>query len=201
MESLFWHLANRTAETQFIFNLFHLLLAGLTLLVLLHQLRTNRGVTAPDSHRLLALGFFLLVLHFAFLTLYFGAEFFFQTELEWAGFEIFSHGLMACGLLIVVAAYWESGPHSESRVARWILRSCALVGVWVLANIAFTSPQLVSDDTPHSVALLAMDSLALLGVGLGMRVVLRGADEGRTASLVALASFGLAFLVHAGPLF
>ena len=97
MGSVFWHLANRTAETQFIFNLFHLLLAGLTLLVLLHQRRTNRDATTRDPNRLLAAGFLLLVLHFALLTLYFGAEFFFRTELAWAGFQSFSHGLLVWG--------------------------------------------------------------------------------------------------------
>ena len=50
MESFFWQLANRTPETQFIFNLFHFLLAGLTLLVLLRQLGPNRtkNVQLPD---------------------------------------------------------------------------------------------------------------------------------------------------------
>jgi len=49
MGSVFWHLANRTAETQFIFNLFHLLLAGLTLLVLLHQ--QPRSNPSEPAHR------------------------------------------------------------------------------------------------------------------------------------------------------
>ena len=43
MQSLLWHVTNRTAETLLIFNLFHLLLAGLAFMVLVHQ-RINRGV-------------------------------------------------------------------------------------------------------------------------------------------------------------
>ena len=60
MGSLFWHLANRTAETEFIFSLFHLLLAGLTLLVLLHRLRVRRATPVQASDRILTAGTLIL---------------------------------------------------------------------------------------------------------------------------------------------
>ena len=201
MGSVFWHLANRTAETQFIFNLFHLLLAGLTLLVLLHQQRTNRGATTRDPNRLLAAGFLLLVLHFALHTLYFGAEFFFRTELAWAGFQSFSHGLLVWGLLTVVAFHRPGELRRGHRVVSWAIPAGILVGGLVLADILFASPQLVSEGYPHSLPVLLLDLLALGGVGFGMRAVWRRRQEGTTAALAALASFGLVFLLHSAPFF
>ncbi len=201
MGSVFWHLANRTAETQFIFNLFHLLLAGLTLLVLLHQQRTNRDATTRDPNRLLAAGFLLLVLHFALLTLYFGAEFFFRTELAWAGFQSFSHGLLVWGLLTVVAFHRPGELRRGHRVVSWAIPAGILVGGLVLADILFASPQLVSEGYPHSLPVLLLDLLALGGVGFGMRAVWRRRQEGTTAALAALASFGLVFLLHSAPFF
>ena len=105
MESLFWELANRTPETQFIFNLFHFLLAGLTLLVLLHGFRGQRSLAKMSwADRILPIGFFLLVVHFAVLTVYFGIDFFLHKQLEWTGLEPFlSQGLLACSVLIVAA--------------------------------------------------------------------------------------------------
>lgn len=199
MESLFWHLANRTAETQFIFNLFHLLLAGLTLLVLLHQLRGTPGESARAADRFLPIGFFLLVLHFALLTLYFGSAFFLGKELRWAGFECLSHGLMACGLLVVVAAYLKAWPTEETRPAQWSLRGCAVVAGLLVVDLLLFSPALASGERLHSGAMLAIDLLTLLAVGLGTAAVIRRETEGRGPSLVALASAGAALLLHSAP--
>jgi hypothetical protein len=83
MEPLFWQLVNRTAETQFIFNLFHLLLAGLTLLVWLHQLRTPRPEPQVQRTWLLAGELPAPGIAFALGTLHFGLEFFFRKLLGW----------------------------------------------------------------------------------------------------------------------
>lgn len=201
MGSLFWHLANRSSETQFIFSLFHLLLAGLTLLVLLHQIRAIRGEAAERPSRLLAFGFFLLALQFALPTLYFGVGFFFHKDLQWAGFERFSHGLMACALLVVVAAYLEARRRVAIRLTPWALYGAALVAGLVVMDLFLSSSRSVSGEHPHSVGMLATDVLALLAVGLGIWAVLGGEWEGRYASLVALASLGLAVCLHGGSIF
>ncbi len=200
MESLFWHLTNRTAETRFIFNLFHLLLAGLTLLVLLHQLRAKREESGEVPNRLLALGFFFVALHFALLTLYFGAGFFFHKELQWAGFERLSHGLMACALLIVVSTYLEARRGVATYLAPWTLRASALVAGVVVVDLSLSLPKLASGEHTHSLGMLATDLMALLAVGLGTWAALRGEWEGRRASLIAMACLGIAFSLHSGSL-
>src|SRR5512135_3308479 len=106
MESLLWHLTNRTAETLLILNLFHVLLAGLAVMVLVHQ-RVNRGVTGT-ADRLVTLGSFLLVLYFALLTLRFGVAFFLHEQMRLAGVQRMSHGLLVGGTLVMVAGYLEA---------------------------------------------------------------------------------------------
>jgi signal transduction histidine kinase len=201
MESLFWLLANRTAETQFIFNLFHLLLAGLTLLVLLYQFKAARGEAANAHDWLLALGFLLLVLSFGLLALYFGAGFFFHRKLVWTGLERLSHGLIACGFLVVVAAHLRGQRNGETHLARWSLRGCAIVAVILLADILLSSPHPVSGELPHSVSMLVTDLLVLIAVGLGVTAVLRSKAEGKRPILVALVSAGLVVLLHALEIF
>lgn len=199
MESLLWHLANRTAETQFIFNLFHLLLAGLTLLVFLHQFRASRPRPMAVPDRLLALGFFLLVLHFALFTLHFGSEFFFHKELARSGFEPLLHGVLAGGLLLVAAAFLEGQGQQEAHLVRWAFRGCALVAGLVLLDILLSSPG--SGGAFHSAATLIIDLLVLIALGFGMRAVIHGKDEGWRASLLALGSLGVVLLLQSASLF
>ncbi len=201
MESLLWHLANRTAETQFIFNLFHFLLAGLTLLVLLHQLRVTRGAAGRSSDRFLALGFSLLVVHFGLLSIYFGARFFFRKEWEWVGLEPFSHGLLACAFLLMVGGYRQDWPEQERHRARWILRGCAAAAGLVVADLMFPALNLQTSEGLHSAPMLVNDLLVLLVVVLGLRVVLRVERASRWASLIGLASVGAALLAHSVLLF
>jgi hypothetical protein len=139
MESLFWQLANRTAETQFIFSLFHLLLAGLTLLVWLHQLRMARVGRSPERTWLLPAGFSLLVLQFGLATFHFGIEFFFRKDLEWRGLERFSRGLTVCGLLLVIAALWQDRQAGDRLLDRRLQRVCALVAGLVLLDSVLSS--------------------------------------------------------------
>src|ERR1035437_10871222 len=190
MESLFWLLANRTAETDFIFGLFHLLLAGLTLVVLLYHFRTNQGDPAKVHNWLQPLGFFLLVLYFAILTLYFGAAFFFRRELGWTNFERLSYGLMTCGLLVVVASYLLTRREAGTHLGRWILGGCVVVVVTVLIDILRSPHQVTSDEMSHFVA----NVVVLLAIGLAMRVLLQNDGVGRPAPLIPLATMGL-FLI------
>lgn len=197
MGSLFWHLTNRTAETLLILNLFHLLLAGLTLLVLLHQLRANRAaIGRPD--RLLTFGFSLLVLHFAVLTLHYGVAFFMRQQLALAGVERISHGLLVAGVLVVVAAYVDS---TGSRRLDWVLPAFIILLLMVLLDLSLGSPPMTPGQRPHSLAMLVSDLLGLLAVLLGILVVGRGECrwEGRRARLWALASLALVFVLHSAP--
>ena len=197
MGSFFWQLADRTSETQFIFNLFHSLLAGLTLLVLLHHFRGLRLAKMLWADRILPAGFFLLVVHFAFLSFYFGIKFFFHKELEWFGFEPLSQGLMVCAVLVVVAGYGQAVQEQEKerRSLRWILLGCIVAVGMALADL-FYSPKLPVGENLHNASILVNDLLVLIAVVLGLRVVLGEEREGRRASLIALVSVGLAVLLH-----
>lgn len=196
MESLFWQLANRTPETQFIFDLFHSLLAGLTLLVLLHHFRGRRSLVRMSwADRILPLGFFLLVVHFTLLSVYFGIKFFFHKELEWAGLEPLSQGLMACSVLVVIAGYLQAAQERERHWVRWMLRGCTVVAGIVLADLFYSSKLPVGEGL-HSGGMLINDLLVLLGLVIGLRAVLRTEWEGRRATVIALASTGLAVLLH-----
>src|SRR5689334_7900218 len=106
MESLLWHVTNRTAETLLIFNLFHLLLAGLAFMVLVHQ-RVNRGVRGRPE-RLVTIAFGAIVFHFALLTLRFAVAFYFHIPPSLAGLEKFSYGLLVSGVLLLCAAYVDA---------------------------------------------------------------------------------------------
>lgn len=201
MESLFWQLANRTPETQFIFNLFHSLLAGLTLLVLLHHFRGRRSLTRMSwADRILPLGFFLLVIHFVVLSLYFGVKFFLHKELEWPGLEPLSQGFLASSVLVVIAGYLQSAKEKEKHWVRWILYGCAAVAMIVLADL-FYSSKLPTGEGPHPTGMLINDLLVLLGLALGLRAVLTAEREGRRASLIALATIGSAVLLQSIFLF
>ena len=200
MESLFWYLANRTAETQFIYNLFHLLLAGLTLLVLLYQLRKSSWEGAQKGAFTLPAGFFLLVFHFALLTMRFGAEFFFGKEVTWPGVESLSHVTLGCGLILIVAANLASRQQVDGEAQRWLRWGSALVVALATADILSPSWEWASSEGPHSAILLTIDFLVLAAVVRGVQVIARGSREGRFAKLVALTSWGAAFLLHAGPL-
>jgi two-component system NtrC family sensor kinase len=196
MESLFWQLANRTAETQFIFSLFHLLLAGLTLLVWLHQLRMARAGSSPEPTWLLPAGFALLVLQFGLATFQFGIEFFFRKGLEWRGLERFSRGLMVCGLLLVIAALWQDRQAREGFLDRRLQRACSLVAGLVLLDFVLSHFRVPRGESIRSVPLALIDLLAFIAIGFGMRAVLRAKSGGWRSTLIALGFMGIFLLLH-----
>lgn len=196
MESLFWQLANRTAETQFIFSLFHLLLAGLTLLVWLHQLRMARVGSSPERAWLLPAGFALLVLQFGLATFHFGIEFFFRKGLEWTSLERFSRGFMVCGLLLVIAALWQDRQARDRFLGRRLQRACALVAGLVLLDSVLSRLRVPWGESIRSVPLVLIDLLAFIAIGFGLRAVLRAKSGGRRFTLIALGFMGISLLLH-----
>src|SRR6266571_3552817 len=201
MQSLFWLLANRTPETQFIFNLFHLLLVGLTLLVVLHRFKATSWEEVHVQSWLLPLGFFLLVSCFGLLAIYFGTGFFFHRELDWTGLERVSHGLIACGFLVVVAAYLRAQHGGDTNLVRVSLLGCVIVAAISFSDILLSSAHLASAEPLHSVATLVTDLFVLVAVSLGVRAVLRSSSEGKRPISVALISGGLVLVLHSLQIF
>ncbi len=194
MESLLWHLTNRTAETLLILNLFHLLLAGLAVMVLLHQ-RRHRGVKGrPD--RLITAGAALLVLHFAALTLRFGLVFFLHEQLRLPGLERVSHGLLVLGVLVIVGGHLDA---AGGKLLRIVAPALGTLLALVASDFLFHIPR--TGARGHSWAMLTSDVLAIAALLLAMcSVIRRDCDwEGRRFRLLALASFAAVFVLHLLP--
>ena len=194
MQSLLWHVTNRTAETLLIFNLFHLLLAGLAFMVLLHQ-RINRGVRGRPE-RLITIGFATLVLHFALLTVRFAVAFFLHQQVQLAGVERFSHELLVAGVLVMVAAYLDAAKRKV--LPRLIAGLVAVFGLMVMDLLAAGAASGTAQGI-HSWATLVSDVLAAAALLLPIRAVLRGdvGRNGRVFRLVALISLATVFVLHA----
>src|SRR5450756_204090 len=93
MGSLFWQFVSRTSETEFIFALFHLLLACLTLLVLFSSSKSARRHLEEQPRFLLTASFGLFAIEFGLNTGYFGSEFFFGRTGFRVGFTEISQAL------------------------------------------------------------------------------------------------------------
>lgn len=196
MDSLLWQVSNRTAETLLILNLFHLLLAGLTLLVLLHQRRSADLEPERRPERLLVIGFGLLSLHFAFLTAYYGAAFFFRRELQLEDPERLFHGLLIAAILFMMASYHR---RAADRPARWLWGALALLAAIVAVDVIFDRQPPAGH--PHSVFMLISDAIGMMAVLSAFRLVLRNRWETRGMRLVALGGLALVLAGHGLPQF
>jgi two-component system, NtrC family, sensor kinase len=196
MESLLWHLTNRTAETLLILNLFHLLLTGLAVMVLLHQRLNRDAKTRAD--RLITAGFALLALSFALLTLRFGAVFFLQEQIGMAGAERISHALLVCGAMVIVAGYLDAA----GAAIGYVLGAIPAAIVLLLVDLSRSLPSGDSIQRSHSWPMLISDTLAVGALILAIRIVARGdcAWPGRGMRLAALLCFTAVFALHGAPL-
>jgi signal transduction histidine kinase len=197
METLLWHVTNRTAETLLIFSLFHLLLAGLVLMVLVHQ-RINRGVRGRPE-RLLTIGFAALVAHFALRTAWFAAAFFLREQLHIEAVQRCAHALLVAGVLAIVAGYLD-GAHRNFR--RLLIAGSLVLLALVAVDFTATAFLGFAAVASQSWDLVASDALAFLALLAALRSVLRGEIEwnGRTFRAVALATLAFVFVAHALPL-
>ncbi len=195
MESLLWHITNRTAETLLIFNLFHLLLAGLALMVLVHQ-RVNRGVRGrPEG--LITSAFALLALHFALLTLRFATAFYLHAPLRLAGLETLSHALLVAGALVLTAAYLDRAKHD---IVPPLAGGLTAVLALVLIDLVSQGGANAANGLP-SWPRLAGDALAIAALLWALKTLLAGKIDwnGHAFRLMAITSLALVFLLHAAP--
>ncbi|MGZ4813532.1 MAG: sensor histidine kinase [Terriglobales bacterium] len=196
MESLLWHLTNRTAETLLIFSLFHLLLAGLAFMVLVHQ-RMNRGVRGRPE-RLITIAFAVLVLHFALLTLRFAVAFYSHAPPHLAGLDTISHGLLVAGVMVLVAAYLDA---AKRNVFPGLVAGLAAVVGLVIIDLVATGFWRAAAEGAHSRAALVSDVLAVAALLMPIRAVIRGdvGWNGRVFRLLALISLVTVLVLHAAP--
>ncbi len=193
MESLLWQVSNRTAETLLILNLFHLLLAGLTLLVLLHRARTRDGELVGN---LLPAGFVLLVLHFAVLTIYFGLAFFAHKDPQLGDPERLFHGILIAAVLMLAAAYVQRARGSPPV---WLLPSLLGLTILVVVDIALDTQPMAG--RPHSVFMLASDLMGAAAALLALREARSNTWEARRVHIAALGAVAGVLLLHGVPSF
>ncbi len=193
MESLLWQVSNRTAETLLILNLFHLLLAGLTLLVLLHRARARDGEPAGV---LLPAGFALLVLHFALFTIYFGLEFFAHKDPQLGDPERLFHGILIAAVLLLAGAYVQ-----RARGARpvWLWPLLVCLGIIVVVDVALDTQPMAG--SPHSIFMLASDAMGAIAALLALGETRRSSWEARRVHMTALGGIAAVLLLHGVPSF
>jgi signal transduction histidine kinase len=192
MDSLLWQVSSRSAETLLIFSLFHFLLAGLTLLMLLRQRMSAELEPDRRPELLLPLGFGLLVLQFALLTINFGASFFFQRRMPLHQPEQFLHGLLIAAVILIVSSYHV---RANSYRPRWMWPALALVAA--LVTIALRRQLL--NGLPHPPVMLVCDLIGAAAVLSALRCVRQSSWEARSMRTLALSSLAAALLGHGLP--
>ena len=195
MDSLFWQVSSRSAETLLIFSLFHLLLSGLTLVMVLRQ-RLSADLE-PDRwpEALLPIGFGLLVLHFTLLTLYFGAGFFFQRRPQVHQPERLLHGVLIAAVVVIVSAHHV---RATGRRPRWAWAALALLTTFVTLDVLVRGPLALQ---PHSFFMLACDAVGVAAAITALRRVARCRWEAYRMRILALSVLSAALFAHGIPQF
>jgi signal transduction histidine kinase len=200
MSSLFWQFVSRTSETEFIFALFHLLLACLTLLVLLSWLRREPEWIKPEAHRLLSLAFSLFVLEFALATFHFGAEFFLGSQWNRSVFMKLSQALEGAAPLFASAGLLASfGLPVSRRVTRWAIAGGAIITALLVIDLLVPTPTVLEGVAFHTLAMVATDVLSYATIGVAAFLLLSSGRAGvmpSTLALLLLLGGGGAHLLH-----
>ena len=196
METLFWQVVNRAPETEFIFGLFHWLLACLAVLVGWGLLRHKPGELASPGDRPLIVAFALLALAFALSTVLSGANFFFGKQWSHSLFAALYHGTFGSACLLVTTGLLVSESKRTSRkVIGWAIGGCGGIAVLLAADLTFTRALLDSPKT-HSLAMLTMDGLSVFVVGAGTLWLIFERRSWAQPALWALGLLSCSRLVH-----
>ena len=165
MDSLFWQMVAQTSETEFIFGLFHLLLACLTLLVAFRLLRDKSQAPARGQSPLI-FGFALFALAFAFTTVCSGGEFFFDKQWSRLSYGKLSHTLAMGACLLVSAGLILSEIRSASfSVIRWAKWGCLGIAGLLTADLLLGSETFLEGWALHSPVMLGADAGSSFAVG------------------------------------
>jgi signal transduction histidine kinase len=199
MGSFLWQLVERSAETEFIFALFHLLLAGLGLLILLRWLGRSSQQLNPPALRLLTIAFSLFVLDFAMTATYYGMVFFFDRQWNPLLFTWLSRALACCAMMLSAAGLLASVREDWSnRVTGYAIGGCSTIACLLLLD--FGSPHSVIRGIAfHRIATEAADILATSAVAGAMILLVGQGQKWREPALLTmffLLSSGLAHLFH-----
>lgn len=186
MDSLIWQLLSRTAETEFIFGVFHLLLACLTLLVLLSWFRREPRRVGRPAHLLLIAGSAVFAVEFFLAALYSGAEFFFQREWNRLLFAQISHALAGGASLLVSVGLLVSVRDGPGKRVHWAIGASCGIGGLLIADILFHSELSLQALSDHSAITLATDATALAAPAVALLALLRSGHKWHAPPAVAL---------------
>jgi signal transduction histidine kinase len=187
-------LRSGTAETLLVQSVFHLLAAGITLIVLVRRRRSRETVRPFDA--IFSAAFLLILLNAALLTIAFGSRFFVSQGLSSGALQTWAHALLSCGLLLLAAAFERSWRRSD---ARWWKAACGVVVLAAVLESFFSLPSLGAGGRPHSPAMLVADCGSLLALLLALRAA-RHPLRGSRAHFAALSFWTVAWLFHAASL-
>src|ERR1017187_9862941 len=199
MGSLLWQLVDRSAETEFIFALFHLLLAGLGLLILLRWLGRRSQQLNPPALRLLTIAFSLFALDFAMTATYYGMVFFFDRQWNPLLFTWLSRALASCAMMLSAAGLLASVREDwSSRVTGYAIGGCSTITCLLLLDFGLPH-SLIRGIAFHPLATEAADVLATSAVA-GAMILLVGQgqkwSEPALLTMFFLLSSGLVHLLH-----
>lgn len=202
MGSLLWQLVDRSAETEFIFALFHLLLAGLGLLILLRWLGRRSQQLNPSARLLLTIAFSLFALDFATTATYSGMVFFFDRQwnrllFTWLSRAPASSAMMlsAAGLVASVREDWSR------RVTGCAIGGCSAIAGLLLLDFSLLPRNVIRGIAFHTVAMESADVLATMAVAAAMILLVVQGLKWREPALLALFFLLSCGLVHPLHLF
>ncbi len=195
MSALFWQILGRTAETEFIFSLFHLLLAGVGLLVLL---RNRFDQLNNPARRLLIAAFTFFAVQFAIGTLRYGTSFFFDNQWNGPGFLWLARLLGAPAIMLAVGGLVTSVREEwKQRTVTCVACLGAAVLVTALFDLGFWSQNPASIASFHKIALAVADLLPALAAALAWLALARAGERWFNPSRLTLFFFAGSGIVSA----
>ncbi len=190
-------LLSKTAENQFTFTLFHLLLSGLVGLVVINEMRKKRKIFAQDKeHLFLLVAFALLSLNFALLAVYHGVNFFLKKSLHQIPFVAFEHSLVTCALIFLSLGFTFPLIKSPERLLwkiTWLL-ICVLflAALTVLLNLRASGIDLIK----HRWGDAANDVMGFMIIAYTIIFISRRQKFKEKLTLAALTITGLMGVFH-----
>jgi len=202
MSSLLWQLVDHTVETEFIFALFHLLLTGVGLLILLRWIARSSQQLNPPARVLLTVAFLLFSLDFATTATYYGTVFFFDRQWNWLLFTMLSRALRSSAMVLSSAGLVVSAREDLSRRATaFSMGGCFALAGLLLLDFGVREGGLIHGIPFQTVEAETANALATLAVATALVVLMmQGRKWGEPALLTLLFLLGSG-LVHPLRLF
>jgi len=187
MSSLLWQLVDRTAETEFIFALFHLLLTGVGSLILLRWIARGSQQLNPPARWLLTIAFLFFALEFATTATYYGMVFFFDRHWNWQLFTWLSR-VLTCSAMVFSAAGTVTSERQDwsRRVTLFSVGGCFAIAGLLLLDFSGWPGRLIRGVSFHTVEAESANALTILAVGTALVLLIVWGRRWREPALLTL---------------